>query len=329
MPRRRTMIIALVTFVIVLAAVAVGILLPTDFGRDPVDHARAPRIWLHRGGSSRWPQNTLTAMRGAVSIGAPGVEMDLGLTRDGVPVVVHDPWLDPVRCTTVRGEPIGEVSVAELTFDELRAGYLCGGRPDPDFPAVTPVAGRVPSLDEVLAELSRAPGMAIYLDVKTHPGHTRSPEDFAAAIFARLRPIAARHPIFIEGPDEETVIALRAAAGDVPFTPLISAPAFRAGTDWTAIGVSERIRGRLSPSGPVKQALAAGAKGIVTHPDVLDWRTAEAARDAGLEVILFGPQSRADVERLCTWPITGLILSDPALGDCGAEPIARGVARSR
>ncbi|MDX6312865.1 MAG: glycerophosphoryl diester phosphodiesterase [Streptomyces sp.] len=47
----------------------------------------------HRGDPYRYRENTLPSLAGAVLAGADAVEMDVRLTRDGVPVILHDPTL--------------------------------------------------------------------------------------------------------------------------------------------------------------------------------------------------------------------------------------------
>lgn len=51
-------------------------------------------FWAHRGASARAPENTLAAFRAAEEDGADGIEMDVHLSRDGVPVIIHDDTLD-------------------------------------------------------------------------------------------------------------------------------------------------------------------------------------------------------------------------------------------
>lgn len=58
-------------------------------------------IWAHRGASGDAPENTLSAFRLAEHAGADGLELDVRLTADGVPMVLHDDTLD--RTTNVRG----------------------------------------------------------------------------------------------------------------------------------------------------------------------------------------------------------------------------------
>lgn len=53
-----------------------------------------PFLWAHRGASAMAPENTLAAFAAAVECGADGLELDIHLSRDGVPVVIHDETLE-------------------------------------------------------------------------------------------------------------------------------------------------------------------------------------------------------------------------------------------
>lgn len=72
------------------------------------------RPWLiaHRGAVSVAPENTVDAIRAAAPLGADRVEIDAQLTRDGVPVLMHDWTID--RTTTGHGR------VTDLSFRDLR-----------------------------------------------------------------------------------------------------------------------------------------------------------------------------------------------------------------
>ncbi|MBI5845308.1 MAG: hypothetical protein HZB23_11635 [Deltaproteobacteria bacterium] len=92
----------------------------------------------HRGDNSRFPENTLAAFRGAVDAGASMMELDVTLSADGQPVVIHDSTLD--RTTNGNGP------VSALTFAELSA-LDAGSWFSPQFSGE-----RIPSLDRVFAE---------------------------------------------------------------------------------------------------------------------------------------------------------------------------------
>jgi glycerophosphoryl diester phosphodiesterase len=81
-------------------------------------YPRTPLIFGHRGASAYAPENTLAAFRLALEQGADGVELDVTLSADGVPVVIHDDTLD--RTTTGKG-PVSQLTLTELKT--LEAGY--------------------------------------------------------------------------------------------------------------------------------------------------------------------------------------------------------------
>ena len=73
---------------------------------------REPLIIGHRGASAVEPENTMAAFAAAIAAGADGIEFDVHLSRDGVPVIIHDETLQ--RTHGLRQ------SVADLTAEELR-----------------------------------------------------------------------------------------------------------------------------------------------------------------------------------------------------------------
>ncbi|WP_369281981.1 glycerophosphodiester phosphodiesterase [Oscillibacter sp. GMB15532] len=71
------------------------------------------KIVAHRGDSSRFPENTMAAFRGAADAGADYVELDVRQTSDGVLVAMHDSNL--LRTTGVNRE------ICDVTYNELRS----------------------------------------------------------------------------------------------------------------------------------------------------------------------------------------------------------------
>lgn len=69
-------------------------------------------VYGHRGAAAEFPENTLAGFRRALELGIEGIELDVHLSKDGVPVIIHDETLD--RTTS------GEGAVADFTVDELR-----------------------------------------------------------------------------------------------------------------------------------------------------------------------------------------------------------------
>jgi glycerophosphoryl diester phosphodiesterase len=105
----------------------------------------------HRGARLDAPENTLPAFRLALAQGADALELDVRVTADGVPVVLHDATLD--RTTDLRGP------VARLPWDAVRSADG-GARYSPDGGRTFPWAGRdasVPSLAQVLETFPHTP----------------------------------------------------------------------------------------------------------------------------------------------------------------------------
>jgi glycerophosphoryl diester phosphodiesterase len=116
---------------------------------------RFPRTIGHRGARGYAPENTLAGIRTAAEQGVCWVEVDVKLTRDGVPILMHDDTVD--RTTDGRG------AVAAMDFADLRR--LDAGKPfGPQF------AGEpIPTLEETL-KLVLELGLGINLEIKPCPG---------------------------------------------------------------------------------------------------------------------------------------------------------------
>ena len=111
----------------------------------------------HRGAAAHAPENTIPSFRLAERAGADAIELDVHLSADGVPVVVHDPTL--LR-TTGR-----DLVVAKETFARLRDADA-GSRFTRDGGRTFPWRGRgivIPSLEEVANSL---PGMPLLIELK-------------------------------------------------------------------------------------------------------------------------------------------------------------------
>lgn len=81
---------------------------------------REPLIVGHRGASAVAPENSMAAFRAAIEAGADGIEFDVRLSRDGVPVIIHDDTLQRTHGLRRR--------VVDLTAEELRSVNVPGLR---------------------------------------------------------------------------------------------------------------------------------------------------------------------------------------------------------
>lgn len=134
-----------------------------------------PIAFAHRGASAHAPANTLEAFRLGLRLGATGLESDVWLTADGIPVLDHD---GRVR-HAMRHKPI-----AAMARDELPA--------------------HIPALAELYAECGA--DYELSLDLKN--------EAAADATFAVARAAGAIERLWLCHPEREVLVALRRQAGD-------------------------------------------------------------------------------------------------------------------
>lgn len=119
----------------------------------------------HRGFPTRhWTENTLESFKGALCLGADGVELDLRLSKDGEIVVFHDPNLHRLAGADHK---VGRLTAAELAECPLRYG------------------GRIPTLNQVTASI-HAPAI-LDMEVKTREvwGHLAGKLRTSAALRER------------------------------------------------------------------------------------------------------------------------------------------------
>ena len=110
------------------------------------------KIFAHRGASGYAPENTLEAFALAITQGADGIELDVQLTKDGIPVVIHDETID--RVTEKKGW------VKDYTLKKLKELTVLKNK----FPEYS--AAKIPTLEEVL-DAVKASGIQVNIELKT------------------------------------------------------------------------------------------------------------------------------------------------------------------
>ena len=187
---------------------------------NPWIQKRAPLNIAHQGGEDEFPSNTLYAFRKAVRAGADMLELDIGVTKDGKVIVMHD--------TTVDGKTNGHGTVASKTLAQIRRldaaywfapakddhyghdhptsayrlrGIATGRRPAPK--GFTATDFRVPTLSEVMRAFPHTP---INVEIK---GRTPK-EDLSeylqnANVLARLLKHTRRRDLIVVSFKQEAV----------------------------------------------------------------------------------------------------------------------------
>lgn len=132
-----------------------------------------PKVIGHRGAKAYAPENTLASIHTAADMGIEWVEVDVKLTKDGVPVIFHDEELE--RCTGAEG------LMCDLDFKsvrELDAGSWFGE----SF-----VGEKIPTLEEVLTVVLDR-NMGINLEIKPCPGREVETAEIMLDVATRFWP---------------------------------------------------------------------------------------------------------------------------------------------
>jgi len=207
-------------------------------------------IVAHRGVPEGVPENTIAAFQRALELGADGIELDVRLSQDGVPVVFHNFYLD--EPTSASGP------VFAHTLAELREVELLGERGE--------AAGRcrIPTLREVLEAFAGRLGLEVEI---------KGPEPESAKILAReLGPFRNRWDTMEVISYEPALLLDIGLSCPGLATDLIQRPS----EDWMKLDVVAYVA--------VHSGRLAGARAVHLHPNQLSSDVVRTVRAAGLEV---------------------------------------------
>ncbi len=167
-------------------------------------YENAPLILAHRGASHDAPQNTLAAFALARKMGADGVELDTSLTRDGIPVVIHDLKLDK---TTNGTGPVNALDWQAIK--DLDAGSSFS----PKFKGE-----QVPTLDEAFETIG--PDLVVNVELKSEGLRTDGLERIVASVIRRHN---AANRVIVSSFNPFALRRFRPLAPEVPLGYLYSA----------------------------------------------------------------------------------------------------------
>ncbi len=173
------------------------LVLPSACGTLPQGRSERPArvidVQGHRGARGLLPENTLPAFKKALDLGVTTLELDTGISADGVVVVAHDPRISSKLCRLAGSQD--EPLLKDLPLDRIR-DYDCGSlNPDPKrFPEPhrrNLPGTKIPTLQEVfdLVRNSGNEAVRFNIEIKTHPEKQLSVplEDFVAAVVGVIR----------------------------------------------------------------------------------------------------------------------------------------------
>jgi glycerophosphoryl diester phosphodiesterase len=247
----------------------------------------SPLIIGHRGASAIAPENTLAAFERALLDGADGIEFDVRLARDRVPVVIHDP--------TLRRTGLREGSVAALSSDELSQVDV-GTWFNLRHPALASPAysnERIITLARVF-ELMKERKAILYVEMKCDVADS-------SALSAEVAQLILAHSLLetvvVESFTHEAIAQIKRLAPEIRtaalFEPKLQFP----------LPSARRI---------IEQAIRVEADEIALHRTLATRRLAEAARRRGLRTVVWTVDSQAWVRRARDFGVHAIITNTPA-----------------
>jgi len=180
----------------------------------------------HRGTRGLAPENTLAAFRRALEIGVTTIETDMGVTKDDVVVISHNPFLSPDLVRDPDGHWLTSpaTQIRSLTFAELRRYDI--GRINPmsqyarSFPDQRAADGeRFPKLSE-LFDLAKASGKPVRFNIETKitptgGANTPDPATFVKLVLAVVREANVADRVTLQSFDWRTLIEMKRLAPEI------------------------------------------------------------------------------------------------------------------
>ncbi|WP_420099484.1 glycerophosphodiester phosphodiesterase family protein [Corynebacterium sp.] len=267
MPRLAATLLSLATLALATAPTAVPAAVadgPTGgTGAQEIPHEISPAnnlpstfdLQAHRGGRGEYTEESRAAFEHALDLGVTTLELDIHLSKDGVPVVWHDASVQADKCT---GDHVGQ-DVHDLTWAQLQT--LNCNLPLADYPdAVHAEDNRMLQLADVFDLAARDPQVHFNIETKIEaeaPERSAPAQEYVDAILDTADAAGVTDRVAVQSFDWSTLPLVRDRAPQVPLVALWDE------TTWTA----------ESPYlGPVDYARVGG--------DVL-----LAARQLGVEVL--------------------------------------------
>jgi glycerophosphoryl diester phosphodiesterase len=277
----------------------------------------------HRGARGLAPENTLTAFARALDIGVDTLELDVGVTRDGVVVVSHDPKLNVNFTRDAQGrwlEGTHGPAIRDLTLAQVRAYDV--GRIKPEtryaqtFASQQAVDGeRIPTLAAVfeLVRSRRADRVRFNIETKINPddaGATVPPADFVRALLNVIDAHGMRGRVTIQSFDWRTLREAKRVAPDVPTACLTVRQNWMdnvgANGRWTD-GITLAEHGGVVP----RMVKAASCSTWSPYFGEADAAQIAEARRLGLKTIVWTVNNQADIDRMIALRVDGIISDYP------------------
>jgi glycerophosphoryl diester phosphodiesterase len=313
--------------VLSLGLLAASMIAGMAHASDPVSSAPAKRmldIEAHRGGRALRPENTLQSFANALSMGVDTLELDMGVTKDGVIVVSHERGPNPDLARDASGAyvqppgtPFVKLTLAEVkSYDVgvIRPGSAYAGH----FPDQLAVPGTpIPTLAEVFALVRKSGNVHVRLNIETkidpnHPDESPSPEDFVTILLKLLDKEQFSSRVIVQSFDWRTLRLVHSRAPAIVTAYLTQQMGDTANvfhdkpSPWTAGFDPMRYGGSV----PAAIKAAGGTIWSPLYRDI-DAKLVAEAHGLGLKVVAWTVNDPKDMTDLIDMGVDGIISDRP------------------
>jgi glycerophosphoryl diester phosphodiesterase len=308
---------------VAIAAAALCVLLS---GAVMGAEALAFDIEAHRGGRALFPENTLVSFANALSMGVNTLELDIGVTRDGMIVVSHERGLNPDLARRPDGNYVAPPGIpfVQLSLEEVRQYDVGQIRPGSAYAAQFPdqraVPGtKIPTLKQVFELVRRSGDENVRFNIETkidpdHPEQSPDPARFVALLLDLVASEKFSDRVMVQSFDWRTLQLVQKLAPTIPTVYLTvqsgKSPTVAPdkATVWTA-GFDPAAHGHSIPR-TIKDA-----GGAIWSPHFGDVTPALIAEShaLGLKVVVWTVNKPADMARLIELGVDGIISDHPDL----------------
>ena len=252
---------------------------------------KSPLIIGHRGASALAPENTLAAFSRALRDGAAGLELDARLSRDGVPVVIHDATLR----SRLRNRFVSRMTAEQLQQVDIGSWF---NRRHRQLARLEYIRQTIPTLDDVFALLDKHPDKRsiVYVELKCGRSRKRN-EDLARKTLDVINQRRCEERVVVISFNLRTVARVKEID-----------PAIRTGA---LFGPREAA---LKPADKIIAAtIRCGASEVLLHHQIATKKVADEAHLHNLPVVVWTVDNPKWIARARQLGVRALMTNNPAM----------------
>jgi glycerophosphoryl diester phosphodiesterase len=258
----------------------------------------------HRGARGLVPENSIPAFKRALDLGVNTLELDVVISRDGLVVVSHDPYFSPDICLDPDGRQVPpkdaqKNNIYQFSYEQIRQ-FDCGSKGNARFPEQEKMPVYKPLLSEVFEQMelyrreNNLPEFSYNIEIKSSPAGDNvfhpAPDQFSDLVYQLIRQHISPERIILQSFDFRVLRYWHDNYPEVPLAALVENTK-SAGQNLQDLGFTPQI---YSP-----------------YYKLLSRKTLQQLQQQGIRVIPWTVNRPADMKRLKSWGVNGLITDYP------------------